>query len=612
MRIGSGLLCGHVLQRQPNGARTVVTGSCNCSGTVTVTVYRKEKIARGFNKKAAGQSEAGRFTATISGLPAGGPYTVELACGGARIVVDDVFVGDLWLMAGQSNMQGMGNVADADSPHPLVRNFSMARRWELARDPLHFLEESPDPVHCALPLSPREASRAKKRAVKGVGVGVPFGKLMLQRTRVPQGLIATAHGGTSMDDWAPALKDRGGSSLYGSMTLSLTAIGQPISGVLWFQGEDDCREGRVAVYTAKMQELVSAVRRDLGQPKLPWIIAQIGRSVGPYQDLPAPWVSRVQEQQRRFPESIAQCDVVPTIDLEIEDTGHVSARAFPVLAQRMARVAARLAYGDRAEKPAPQPVSARFFDAARGNGAEVEVRFKNIVEGLTSSGLPQGFALVDRAGRSLQRIYKTLLAGDRARLYLDGEAVSLMRVMYGYGQNPVCNVCDGRGMAIPAFGPLAITGLPPFSDFVLKWRVTPVCPGEAIADMPRPSEDDQAIDREFRDKFVTVHPEWVGKSGHVAFFGDVIAGEDMDAEFHFGYDGPVRVWVGTQEVYADPHGTNPIVPDAHRIAVRLKPGRSPVTVLMALNNGRAWGFCLRMQRPGYDPATDPMFPQPWQ
>ena len=128
-----------------------------------------------------------------------------------------------------------------------------------------------------------------------------------------------------MEDWAPSLKDRGGRSLYGSMTLSLRAIGQPIRGVLWFQGEDECREGRVALYTARMQELVSAVRRDLGQPGLPWIIAQIGRSVAPYQDLPAPWRSNVQEQQRRFPESIAHCDVVPTIDLEIDHL--LSARA---------------------------------------------------------------------------------------------------------------------------------------------------------------------------------------------------------------------------------------------------------------------------------------------
>ena len=120
-------------------------------------------------------------------------------------------------------MQRIGNLADAPEPHPLVRNFSMARTWEVARDPQHFLEESPDPVHATTPLDPRTAVKMKRKAVKGGGVGLPFGKLMHARSGVPQGVIATAHGGTSMAQWDPALSDQGGASLYGSMWLSLRA-----------------------------------------------------------------------------------------------------------------------------------------------------------------------------------------------------------------------------------------------------------------------------------------------------------------------------------------------------------------------------------------------------
>lgn len=458
MRIDHGLLPGHVLQRQPRGARAVVVGTCTdttSSGPVLVTVRKGARVVNRLKDRLVGKATDGRFTATLSGLPTGGPYTVELACGKDRLTVGDIFVGDLWLMAGQSNMQGIGNLADAPEPHPLVRNFSMARTWELARDPLHFLEESPDPVHASTSLDLRTAARMKRKAVKGGGVGLPFGKLMHARSGVPQGLIATAHGGTSMAQWDPALRDQGGASLYGSMWLSLRAVAQPIAGVLWYQGCSDAVPATAAVYTTKMQELVTAVRSELGQPKLPWIIVQIGRYTNPAAD-GQPW-NDIQEQQRRLPESIPHCDVVPAVDLDLDDGIHIGTHAFPILADRMSRVAARLILGDRCEKPALQPESAHHLEARPGFGAGVEVRFANVVAGLRSGGLAQGFVVLDGAGQPVETIYKVVLDGDRAQIYLDSAVSSAAHVMYGRGVNPVCNISDQRGMAVPVFGPLPIT-----------------------------------------------------------------------------------------------------------------------------------------------------------
>lgn len=617
MRIDHGLLPGHVLQRQPRGARTVVTGTCadpGCSGAVLATVRRGSTALKGLKAKPVGAAADGRFTATVTGLPTGGPYSVELTCGTERLTVADVFVGDLWLMAGQSNMQGIGNMADAPEPHPLVRNFTRARTWELARDPLHFLAESPDKVHGGLPLHPREAAKAKRKEVKGAGVGIPFGTLMHTRSGVPQGLIATARGGTSMAQWNPALKDQGGDSMYGSMWLSVQAVGQPIAGVLWYQGCSDAGPEAAKIYTGRMQELVAAVRRDLGQPKLPWIIVQIGRVIEAARD-GRPW-NDIQEQQRRLPESIPGCDVVPAVDLDLDDGIHISTRAFPELAQRMARVAARLACNDRTEKPALQPVSARFLEPKPGFGMGVEVRFAHVVGGLHSTGLAQGFSLLDRLGRPLRAIYKTVLMRDRVHLYVNGMCPSGMQVSYGHGVNPVCNVSDGRGMAVPVFGPLAITGLPAVSDFFLRWRVTPIRPGEDIAGMLPPGIDDAtAIDRCFDRSgvtdFVNLHPEWEGHSGHVAFIGHVDTAEAMAVEVRFGYDGPIRLWIGDREVHTDLKGTNPALRDAHCIPLRLAAGRSPIRVLMALNHGRAWGFFLRLSRTEVDPTTVPVMPIPW-
>ena len=62
-------------------------------------------------------------------------------------------MGDVWVLAGQSNMQGCGEMSGAAKPHPLVRAFSMARVWRLATDPLHILPESPDSCHATTPCT---------------------------------------------------------------------------------------------------------------------------------------------------------------------------------------------------------------------------------------------------------------------------------------------------------------------------------------------------------------------------------------------------------------------------------------------------------------------------
>ena len=610
MRIDHGLLPGHVLQRTRTGARATVTGTCAASGRVLATVRKGAKALPGFKALAVGTAAEGRFNAVLSGLPTGGPYTVELACAGSQVLVPEIFVGDLWLLGGQSNMEGVGLLCDATEPHPLVRAFTMARRWELATDPLHFLPESPDSIHDGVGLSAAEAKRAKRRALKGAGVGVHFAKRMHARSGVPQGLIPTAHGGTSMAGWDPALKDQGGASLYGSMWLTLQALGQPVAGMLWYQGCSETNADTAAVYTARMQALVAALRRDLGQPKLPWVIIQIGRVVSVSQE-PRQW-NAIQEQQRRLPETIPYSDVVPSVDLELDDQIHVSGRAFAVLADRMARVAARLALGDRSEKAAPQPLSVRQIEGKPGRTPTLEVRFANVVGGLIADGLPQGFSVVDGDQRQVDGIFKTVLKGDRAILHLKDGTPSPCWLMYGRGPDPVCNLRDGRGMAIPVFGPWQFSNPVPVSAWFLRWLVSPIQPGENIANLPKPGPDDAGMaERCFPPEFVNLHSEWMGHSGHVGYSGHVDIPEDMDLELRTGYDGPFRLWVGEREIHRDLHGTNPAVKDGYRLPLHLGAGRHPISILIALNGGRAYGFFMRFARIGVIPSEQPLMPKPW-
>jgi len=62
------------------------------------------------------------------------------------------------------------------------------------------------------------------------------------------------HGGTSMAQWSPPLRNKGGASLYGAMMRRYEKLGQPIAGLLWYQGESDANREAASVYTQKMIE----------------------------------------------------------------------------------------------------------------------------------------------------------------------------------------------------------------------------------------------------------------------------------------------------------------------------------------------------------------------
>lgn len=576
-------------------------GHSTARGPVSATITSKGRALKGWAAKRVGHANAGRFTATLSGLPTGGPYALQLRAGDEHCEMREFFVGDLWLMAGQSNMEGVGNLVDAPKPHPLVRNFSMARCWEAARDPLHHLSESPDPVHNGgNQESPAQAAQAKRTKLKGTGVGLWFAREMQRCTGVPQGLIATAHGGTSMEQWDPDQRSAGGRSLYGSMLASLQAIDQPLAGVLWYQGESDANAKALPLYTERMKKLVAAVRADQRQPRLPWVVAQIGRHLS--SESPHEW-NGIQEQERLLPGIIRHLDVVPTVDLELDDGIHIGGKAYATLGLRMARVAARLVHGDRSEQPAIQPLSAQIIDVTP-TSTRILVRFANVVGGLRSPGLPWGFSFVDRDLRSYDLAYKTVLDGDRAILELAGDQrLNELRLMYGAGRNPHCTISDSRGMAVPAFGPLRLGNQSPTSLWFSTWDASAIQDGEDIAPLPRPSADKAGpLQRSglpsgaITSSLVNMHNHWQGKSGHVAFFSEVTVPEAMRVELRVGYDGPFRLWLGDQELHRDLNGTNPAVPDAHRLPLRLSAGRQRLTVLMALNHGLAWGFFLRFVR----------------
>ena len=49
--------------------------------------------------------ESGAWQLALEPVPAGGPYSMEIASDGEKITLNNIYSGDVWLAAGQSNME---------------------------------------------------------------------------------------------------------------------------------------------------------------------------------------------------------------------------------------------------------------------------------------------------------------------------------------------------------------------------------------------------------------------------------------------------------------------------------------------------------------------------
>lgn len=410
------------------------------------------------------RAAAGRWSGELRNVPAGGPYRIEVRVSGVPGVAaaEDILVGDLWILAGQSNMEGYGNLTDVQQPLKQVHSFDMVDRWLVATDPLHSTRWAADTAYWSKNaqgqperLAGDKIEQFMKDRKQGAGLGLPFAVQMLTRTGVPIGLIPCAKGGSSMEQWDPALKAKGGESLYGAMVRRVEAAGGRVRGVLWYQGEADTIGDQAAQYASRMERLVAALRADLKDPKLPFYYAQLGRFVTTA-DNRTNW-NAIQEAQRVLESKLAPGGMIATIDTALDDAIHVSTPDLKRLGRRFATLVTKDLFPEAKEsaglKRGPRPRSAKL------EGSVIRVSFDDVNGSLLAEGRASGFSIHAADGAPQSLIYKTVVDPDKPTdvlLYLTAKLPEKAALRYGFGLNPYCNLRDSADLAVPVFGPLAV------------------------------------------------------------------------------------------------------------------------------------------------------------
>jgi len=383
----------------------------------------------------------------FAGVPTGGPYQVSVTVkvGGAQrtLSVGPLFVGDLWVLAGQSNMQGIGDLIEVTPPHPKVMALEMNGRWVRAREPLHWWLLDP--------------ARQKTHPV-GAGLGLPFAVTLVEKTDVPIGLLPCAVGGTYMVQWDPAKKKQGRASLYGAMLDQVKKAGGKVKGILWYQGEAEHGEANAKAYPQVFRAFITSVRKDLHQPDLPFYFVQIGRTL---ENSNARGWNAVKETQRLVPDQVPHTAVIAVIDLELDDFIHVGTQGLKRAGRRLALIALGKLYG-QGEATTPT-----LDKVVKGPDRKLLVKFKGVNrqkkqdDGLRPARHIAGFSIRRADDTEIPLIFDAAVGGDRETvvLKLTGEIPKGSQLWCGYGLNPYCNLIDGLDMAVPAFGPIPLDGV---------------------------------------------------------------------------------------------------------------------------------------------------------
>jgi len=167
---------------------------------------------------------------------------------------------DLYLLIGQSNMAGRGNIEMQDTiTDPQVFMLNKAENWVPAKSPLHF-----------------------DKSVAGTGLGLTFGKIMAKESKRKVGLIPCAVGGTSISIWMPGAYDKVTKTHPYDDAIRRTKVAMKngqLKGILWHQGEGDASKEKAALYEQRFDSLMLNLQNDLSVDisTIPVVVGELGR-----------------------------------------------------------------------------------------------------------------------------------------------------------------------------------------------------------------------------------------------------------------------------------------------------------------------------------------------
>ena len=351
-------------------------------------------------------------------VPVGGPYTVKAEAEGVARTFKDIYVGDVWIISGQSNAVGCGYEKELfRQPMPGVQGLSPKYglyEWSAARD--GFFEST-------------------------MGPWVTAAQKFYTETKIPVGLVGHAVGSKAIDYFY----DDGDAYFLRPL---IERDGQNAAAFFWYQGESDAfRPETRDSYGPKLAGLVKAVRKIANNDKMQVGIVQLARYTWQKDDTFAP----VREAQRQFVLADPNAVLYSTMPYEVNKSDKIhlmSAGQFALGNQIADQMIARERTGKL------QPAGPVLKDITR-DGKTITVRFDN-ANGLKGNPSTDEWFVTDSTRTGFRTggfvpIESMVIESDKVTLKLKEEPNGDAQVSYGYRADIGGSLVDANDHPAPCF-----------------------------------------------------------------------------------------------------------------------------------------------------------------
>ena len=158
----------------------------------------------------------------------------------------------IFLLIGQSNMSGRGELQEVSSIQNSQIFMYRDSEWKIAEEPLH--QDNPK--------------------ITGVGLAMSFAvELLKSQPDAKIGLVPCAVGWTALSQWMP-----GGVLYENAVSTTLKAKSNGVLDcILWHQGENDsCHIDEAKSYGKRLKKMIDSLRSDLNIASVPLLAGALG------------------------------------------------------------------------------------------------------------------------------------------------------------------------------------------------------------------------------------------------------------------------------------------------------------------------------------------------
>jgi sialate O-acetylesterase len=453
----------------------------------TITISLNGKTAKG---KA---NEEGHWLISLPAMKEGGPYELEVKAGDEKIVLKDVYIGEVWIASGQSNM--WWPVSESMNAEKEIKeaNYPQIR---LLQVPLKTSTELQWDVECKWQVCSPETVKDFS------AVAYFFARELYKNLNVPIGMIHSSVGGTPAEAWTsyktlksnpkfkPLLeiwkkydqevkkwqrdvekaKMEGKpepphpqapfgldpqwaecwrpSALYNAMIAPFTPY--PLRGAIWYQGESNV--GRAEEYSVLFPAMIEDWRKAWGIGEFPFLFVQLANFM---ERKPEPSESAWAELREAQMAALRLPNTGMAVAIDIGEANDIHPKNKQDVGKRLALAALAKAYGFKIEYSGP------LFEKMEVEGNKARLFFKHTGSGLVCEGDKLlGFAI---AGEDKKFVWADAKIEGKTVVVWSDKVQKPVAVRYAWADNPECNLYNKEGLPAVPFR----TDIPPYLKGIL-------------------------------------------------------------------------------------------------------------------------------------------------